>query len=552
MDKLRTLLYISLALVVFMLWQEWQRDYGTPAQTTAAPTSPETATEQLTSNADADVPVAPAVSSDAPSLQPVVSKGKRIKVETDVFTIEIDTQGGDIRLVDLKNYSISVEQPEVKYRLMNDTVGDASIFYTQSGLLGENAPKHNSIYQSAADNYVMAESNDSLVVKLQWYGSHGVTVEKVFTFKRGQYDIGVEYRVNNAGNQPWAGRLYRQLKRNNYSEGSAFTYTYTGGVVSNSEEPYDKYDFDDMEDKNLAIDMTGGWVAMIQHYFAGAWVAEENQENHIYSKVSNGSQYVLGMVAKPLQVAAGTQNSLNATLYIGPKLQEEMAAVAPNLDLVVDYGWLTIIAQPIYWVMTKIHGFVGNWGWSIILLTLLIKLVFYKLSETSYRSMARMRKVTPRMKTLKERYGDDKQGFQQAMMKMYQEEKINPFGGCLPILVQIPVFIALYWVLLESVELRQAPFIFWLKDLSTADPYFVLPVVMGVTMFLQHKLNPTPLDPTQAKIMMMLPLMFTVFFMFFPSGLVLYWTVNNILSIAQQWVITKRVVEGKDGKDSKG
>ncbi len=549
MDKLRTLLYISLALVVFMLWQEWQRDYGTPAQTTAAATSPQAKTEQATSKSDADVPVAPAISNDTPALQADVSKGKRIKVETDVYNIEIDTQGGDIRIVDLKNYAVSVEQQDVKYRLMNDTAGDANIFYTQSGLLGDNAPKHNSIYQSAADSYVMAESNDKLAVKLLWYGKNGITVEKVFTFKRGQYDIGVEYRVLNNGNTPWTGRFYRQFKRNNYSEGSRFTYTYTGGVISNSEEPYEKYDFDDMEDKDLAIDMTGGWVAMIQHYFTGAWIAEENQENRVYTKVSAGNQYVLGMLSSPLHVSAGKQNTLKATLYIGPKLQEEMAAVAANLDLVVDYGWLTIIAQPIYWVMTKIHGLVGNWGWSIILLTLLIKVIFYKLSETSYRSMARMRKVTPRMKQLKERYGDDKQGFQQAMMKMYQQEKINPFGGCLPILVQIPVFIALYWVLLESVELRQAPFIFWLKDLSTADPYFVLPIIMGVTMFLQHKLNPTPLDPTQAKIMMMLPLMFTVFFMFFPSGLVLYWTINNILSIAQQWVITKRVVEGKDDKD---
>jgi YidC/Oxa1 family membrane protein insertase len=393
----------------------------------------------------------------------------------------------------------------------------------------------------------MRDGDEKLEVTLRWLGNNGVSVDKIYTFYRGRYDIDLTYRVNNAGDAAWQGRLYRQLKRSNFKAGGqAFTSTYTGAIVSNTEKAYQKIDFDDMDDGNLAMDMKGGWVAMIQHYFIGAFIADENEQDHAYTKVSNDKQYVIGLVAQPVQVAAGTQNDIKTRLFIGPKLQEEMAAVAKNLDLVVDYGWLTILSQPIYWVMTKIHSVVGNWGWSIILLTLSIKLLFFKLSETSYRSMARMRKVTPRMKALKERFGDDKAGFQQAMMKMYQEEKINPLGGCLPILIQIPVFIALYWVLLEAVELRQAPFIFWLKDLSTADPYFILPVIMGATMLLQHRLNPTPLDPTQAKIMMMLPIMFTFFFMFFPSGLVLYWVVNNILSISQQWVITRRVTEGKE------
>lgn len=549
MDKLRTLLYVSLALVVFMLWQQWQLDYAKPAETGTTTSNKVAPVANNSAGIDIDVPSAPAAAVSAGNVAslPVASKGERISVQTDVYAIEIDTQGGDIRIADLRKYPVSVKTPKEKFRIINDKVGDEYILYTQSGLLGDNAPKHTSLYTSTAKQFAMRDGDKKLEVTLHWAGENGVSVEKIYTFYRGRYDIDLSYRVNNAGGAAWQGRLYRQLKRSNFTAGGrAFTSTYTGAIVSNTEKAYQKITFDDMDDANLAQDMKGGWVAMIQHYFIGAFIAEENQVDHTYTKVSNDKQYVIGMVAQPVQVAAGTQNDIKTKLFIGPKLQKEMAAVAKNLDLVVDYGWLTILSQPIYWVMTKIHGVVGNWGWSIILLTLTIKLLFYKLSETSYRSMARMRKVTPRMKALKERFGDDKAGFQQAMMKMYQEEKINPLGGCLPILIQIPVFIALYWVLLEAVELRQAPFIFWLKDLSTADPYFILPVVMGATMLLQHRLNPTPLDPTQAKIMMMLPIMFTFFFMFFPSGLVLYWVVNNILSITQQWVITKRIDEGKE------
>lgn len=549
MDKLRTLLYISLALVVFMLWQEWQKDYGQQAQPVTSQTNK--IDPQTKDAIDGDIPVAPEVTTvqgGAPIDNPALRKeSKRISVKTDVYSIEMDSQGGDIRVVDLVKYPVAVEKPDQPFRLMNDTKGDEYIFFTQTGLLGDNAPKHTDFYQPVANEFTLREGEDELNVVFRWSGKNGINVSKIYTFHRGRYDIDLTYRVNNASGAEWQGRLYRQLKRSSHKEsGQAFVATYTGAVVSNNEEPYEKIDFDDMDDSNLAKDMAGGWVAMIQHYFIGAFVAEENQTNYTYTKVSKDKQYVIGMVAQPVPVAAGTQNDIKTKLFLGPKLQEEMAVVRKNLDLVVDYGWLTILSQPIYWVMTKIHGYVGNWGWSIILLTLLIKVIFYKLSETSYRSMARMRKVTPRMKALKERFGDDKQGFQQAMMKMYKEEKINPLGGCLPILIQIPVFIALYWVLLESVELRQAPFIFWLNDLSSADPYFVLPILMGATMLLQHRLNPTPLDPTQAKIMMMLPIMFTFFFMFFPSGLVLYWTVNNILSISQQWIITKRVTEGKD------
>lgn len=543
MEKFRTLLYISLALVLFLIWQAWERDYGQLAQPEPAKAvSPQAVPSE-------DLPTAPAVTGAATAIEGVqrppieAPQSKRIHVTTDVFDIEIDTMGGDLRKVDLVKYPVSVDTPDQPFRLMTDE--QANLFISQSGLLGDNAPKHTAVYQSTAGSYAMRDGEDTLAVTLEWRGENGVKIEKVYTFTRGKYDIDVEYRVHNSGNAAWNGRFYRQLKRAYAERESKFLYTFTGAVVSSPEEPYEKFDFDDMRDKNLARDIKGGWVAMIQHYFIAAWTGDEGQANHVYTKATANDQFVVGMVANPTQVAAGQTATIKAKMFVGPKLQNELEALAPHLELTVDYGWLTVLAKPIYWLMKQIHGLLGNWGWSIIILTLLIKLVFYKLSETSYRSMARMRKMQPRLQQLKERFGDDKQGMQQAMMKLYKEEKINPFGGCLPILIQIPVFIALYWVLLESVELRQAPFVLWIKDLSTPDPYFVLPIVMGVTMILQQKLNPSPLDEMQKKIMMMLPIMFTVFFLFFPAGLVLYWTANNILSIAQQWVITKRVTEGK-------
>jgi YidC/Oxa1 family membrane protein insertase len=323
--------------------------------------------------------------------------------------------------------------------------------------------------------------------------------------------------------------------------GSQFLYTYTGGAIYTPEEKYEKISFEDMESSKLSMEVKGGWVGMLQHYFLGAWVPPAEETDHFYSNVLPGQRYVLGAYTPSISLAAGGSHIFSSGFVAGPKLQDELEAIAPGLDLTVDYGWLTVLAKPIFWLLKSIQGVVLNWGWSIILLTLIIKLVFFKLSETSYKSMANMRKMTPRIQALKDRYGDDKQRLNQAMMEMYKKEKINPLGGCLPILVQIPVFIALYWVLLESVELRQAPWILWLQDLSIKDPYYVLPIIMGISMFIQQKLNPAPPDPMQAKIMMSLPFVFTIFFAFFPSGLVLYWVTNNILSIAQQWYITRQI-----------
>lgn len=546
MDFQRLLLVAALSFTLLMMWQAWQEDYGQPkapvAQTenSAVPAAPDSAKK--------DLPAAPATSSggasDAPAVQ-AVNTGERIHVRTDVYDIELDTTGGDLRRVDLLKYPVSVDQPDKPFRLMDD---GKDFHIAQAALLpaGESkAPNHHQQFRAQQSEYIMSEGSDSLEVRLTWQGDNGLSVDKVYTFHRGSYVIDVAFEVNNSGNESWAGHMYRQLQRGEPGESSMFIYTYTGGVIYSQEEKYEKIEFDDMRESNLNRTIEGGWAAMIQHYFLSSWIPPQDESANYYSKAPGGNRYILGMVSPVTQVAPGESGSMQSRLYVGPKLQDHLEEVAEGLELTVDYGFLTVIAKPLFWMLELIHDFLGNWGWSIIVLTIMIKAAFYKLSETSYKSMAQMRKLQPRLKQLKESYGDDKQKLNEAMMKMYREEKINPLGGCLPILVQIPVFIALYWMLLESVEMRQAPFMFWIQDLSTKDPYFVLPVLMGITMFIQHKLNPTPLDPIQARVMMILPIAFTFFFMFFPSGLVLYWVVNNTLSIAQQYYITRVVIGDK-------
>ena len=549
MEIQRLLLFAALAFTVMMMWSAWQKDYGPkpPVTQSQAQTSGSTAANQAT--LEATVPGAPgsAAGESSPGEKALTSTG-RIRVHTDVYDIDIDTTGGDLREVDLLKYPVAANEPKTPFRLMHDS--GEGLFVAQTGLLpAANGPKldvpnHHSIFQSAKSEYTLAKGQDTLNVRLVWKGSDGVEIDKIYTFHRGRYVVDVAYEVHNGSSEPWQGHIYRQLQRTRpKSKKRNFVHTFTGGVIHTPEKPYQKISLDDMEKKDLSTDISDGWLAMTQHYFLAAWVPNSTVTGHYYTKNPGKDRFIIGMVGPDHQVAPGTTSTITSRLFVGPKLQDHLGEVAPGLELTVDYGWLTFIAEPIFWVLKHIHNIIGNWGWSIILVTILIKAMFYKLSETSYKSMAHMRKMQPRMQNLKERFGDDKEKLNEAMMKMYKEEKINPLGGCLPIVVQIPVFISLYWVLLESVEMRQADFMFWLNDLSSADPYFVLPLIMGVTMLIQQRLNPTPMDPIQAKVMMVLPVVFTVFFAFFPAGLVLYWVVNNTLSIAQQYYITRYVVK---------
>ena len=542
MDNTRLLLFIALSFTALLLWEAWQRDYGAAPQPVATEQaeSPGAAT-----TTGADVPsAAPAAAAvpETPSRQ--ADTAPTVTVVTDVLEVHISTRGGDLREADLLDYPVSVDRPDEPVRLLEDTPG--RFFVAQSGLRGSGSaePTHYARYTAAASEYRLADGQQELVVPLEWVSPEGVRVIKRYRFTRGDHLVVVEHEVRNGSGEVWTGRQYRQLVRSKPTQSRGMIYTYTGGVIYSPEEKYEKYDFSDMADAPLSRDITDGWAAVIEHYFLAAWVPERGEPNHYYSKALPNDRYVLGLIGPDRSLAPGESTLFRSQLYVGPKIQSRLEQIAEGLELTVDYGMLTVLAKPLFWLLEKIHALVGNWGWSIVLLTLLIKLVFYKPSEMSYKSMAQMRKLAPRLQALKERYGDDKQKLNQAMMDLYRTEKINPLGGCLPILVQIPVFIALYWVLLESVELRQAPFILWIQDLSTRDPYFVLPLIMGVTMFIQQKLNPAPLDPIQAKVMMALPVVFTVMFAFFPSGLVLYWVTNNVLSIAQQWVITRRVEAG--------
>lgn len=540
MENLRLLLTVSLAFVGLMLWQAWQQDYGQQPTTVQQPVVNSTSQTNPVQGND-DVPVA--AHADAPTLvsagQESGKTSQRIRVKTDVYDLELDTYGGDVRRVALLKYPVSSKQPDIPLILMNDQNGD---FYTaQGGILSQQVGvDHHTIYQADQNQYVLPEGQDSLEVILKWQGD-GLAVEKIYTFHRDSYLIDVAYQVTNTGSENWSGRIYQQLHRKHTDEARKMLPTFTGAAVSTPEKRYEKVSFDDMEDAPVSIDTREGWVAMLQHYFVSALIPTAGEQHHYYSKVVNNDHYIIGLYGMPVSLAAGESLTETTQLYTGPKSQKKLEKIAPGLDLTVDYGVLWFIAKPLYWCLDLFHTLTGNWGWAIILVTILIKVIFYPLSAMGFRSMARMRTMQPRLMALKDRYGSDKQRLNQAMMELYKTEKINPLGGCFPILIQIPVFLALYWVLLETVDLRQAPFMLWIKDLSIADPYFVLPLIMGASMFLQQKLNPAPLDPMQAKIMQFLPVIFTLFFAFFPAGLVLYWVVNNILSIAQQWMITKQI-----------
>lgn len=557
MDNIRLILFFALAFILLALYQAWQEDYGTAPQTAAPQQSapapaPGTAT---TSNTGDGVPTAPAANTGAPQVPgstptvPTVGQisGDRVRVVTDEFEMEIDTKGGTISTARLRKYPLVIDVPENTLQLFDPL--PPKLYIAQSGLIGadaETAPTHEAVFTAEQSEYTMGPDADTLQVTLTWRHDSGVEVRKHFGFTRGSYEVSVQQEVVNGSESAWSGRRYGQLQRMEVAEEgqSSFVYTYMGGAYYTPENKYKKIGFDDMTEQTLSLDVTGGWVAMLQHYFVSAWVPPADEMDHFYTKVLSGNRYVIGSYSPSVTIQPGASHTFPSRLYVGPKLQSQLEVVAPGLDLTRDYGWLAVIAQPMFWLISKIHNVVQNWGWAIIIFTILLKLALYPLSATSYKSMAGMRKLGPRIQAMKDRYGDDKQRMQQAMMEMYKKEKINPLGGCLPILIQIPFFIALYWVLLESVELRQAPWILWIDDLSVKDPYFILPLLMGVSMYAQQKLNPQPPDPMQAKIMMSMPFVFTIFFAFFPSGLVLYWFVNNLFSIGQQYYITRKIEQG--------
>ena len=550
MGNHRLLLYFTLFFITYMIWAQWQMAYGPKPE--MRPDVVAQNGETQAANTNGIVPQAVPSPNNNVSASPlaqgvaaeVASKGQRIKVVTDVLEVEIDTQGGDIRRVLLRDYAVTADEPEVKLVLLTDEKINYQI--AQSGLVSVNkgsAPSHNALYQSEKNEYRLAEGEDSIEIPLYWQSENGVQIKKVIRFKRNDYVIDVDYHIK-AGAENWSGSDYMQVTRArpDESNANAFIRTYTGGIVYNDEIKYEKYDFEDIAETDLTYQLKDGWLAMIQHYFLVAWIPEDGKDNLYFSRYNRAKDhYTMGARTSATNIAAGETGQISSRLVLGPKLQNKLEEIEPGLDLTVDYGVLTIFAKPLFWLLDFFHGIFHNWGWAIIFLTLTVKAIFYKLSEMSYRSMAKMRKVAPRIKAMKEQYGDDRAAMSKAMMDMYKREKINPMGGCFPILVQMPVFISLYWVLLESVEMRHAPFVLWLTNLTDKDPYFVLPVIMGISMYVQQKLNPAPIDPIQQKVFQVMPFAFTVMFAFFPSGLVLYWVVNNLLSIAQQYVITKRI-----------
>ncbi|KIY41754.1 membrane protein insertase [Pseudomonas sp. 10-1B] len=551
MDIKRTILIVALAIVSYVMVLKWNQDYGQaalPTQNTAASTVAPGLPDGVpagNAGASADVPSANAETSAA-ELAPVAVSKDLIRVKTDVLDLAIDPVGGDIVQLNLPQYPRRQDHPDIPFQLFDN--GGERVYLAQSGLTGVNGPDARPagrpLYAADQKGYQLADGQDQLVVDLK-FSDNGVNYIKRFSFKRGEYDLTVSYLIDNQSGQAWSGNMFAQLKRDASSDPSSSTATgtatYLGAALWTASEPYKKVSMKDIDKGSLKENVSGGWVAWLQHYFVTAWIPAKSDNNVVQTRKDSQGNYIIGYTGPAISVPAGGKVETSAMLYAGPKIQSKLKELSPGLELTVDYGFLWFIAQPIFWLLQHIHSLLGNWGWSIIVLTMLIKGLFFPLSAASYRSMARMRAVAPKLAALKERFGDDRQKMSQAMMELYKKEKINPLGGCLPILVQMPVFLALYWVLLESVEMRQAPWMLWITDLSIKDPFFILPIIMGATMFIQQRLNPTPPDPMQAKVMKMMPIIFTFFFLWFPAGLVLYWVVNNCLSIAQQWYITRSI-----------
>ena len=563
MDNKRLILASVFVFSLFMLWDAWQKFNAPPPPPAPVATSAVTHPE--------GVPVPQASTVAAPVAKPAVvpvaqasgsdSKGEVITIKTDLFAAGISTVGGDLVSLQLNNYKLVTDKTQ-PFQLFEGKHQYAA----QSGLIGEGLPHHRTPYTAAKGERELTADAKEIKLRLEAVNAEGVKVTKVYTFNRGSYLIGVSHEIENASQKPVAAHAYYQIQRDTSSpEGeSGMANTFTGPALYTEQDKYQKIDFKDIEKGKAKFTekADNGWMAMVQHYFVSAWIPEAKLAREFYVRKLDNNAVTAGIIVPLPALAAGAKISQSVSLYAGPQIQATLRQLAEPADkggvgaeglpLVVDYGWLTIVAAPIFWCLDFIHGMIGNWGWAIVILTICIKLLFFPLSAASYKSMAKMRAVGPRLNALKERYGDDRQKLNIEMMNLYKSEKINPLGGCLPIAIQIPVFIALYWALLGAVEMRDAPWILWIQDLSSQDPYYVLPVVMVATMLIQTKLNPTPPDPIQAKVMMMMPFVFGAMFFFFPSGLVLYWVINNVLSIAQQWQIT-RMIEGggKAANDAK-
>ncbi len=545
LDYLRIALYTLLVIVGFFLFQAWQKEHPAtvlPTDSSVQNVSSNRYVPDVQTSASAAAPLSS--STQAPQLA-TSSAGDVVTVKTDTLQVAIDTRGGDIVGVKLLQYpeSLHASSPFV---LFNDD--PKTRYLAESGLLSQQGPdtsQEQALYTSAQSSYVLNPTQNTLTVALHWQNADGLKITKFFTFTRNSYEVKVGYEINNATSQPWEGNFYTQLLRTNDPPknhgGMVNLTTYFGAAISSPQKPFEKISFKQMQEKNLSQSIQDGWAAMIQHYFISAWVPPQNNTSTYYSRVTSNGLYTIGMMSQPIKVASGATLSTEAKLYAGPAIVDQLEKTAPQLKLTIDYGWFWFISAIIFWMMQKIYDVIGNWGWSIVIVTIIIKLLFYKLSAKSYRSMSAMKKLQPKIEMLKERFADDKQKFTQATLDLYRQEKVNPMSGCLPIVIQIPVFIALYWVLVESVQLRQAPFIFWIQDLSQHDPYYVLPVLMGISMFIQQRLNPPPPDPMQAKVMMLMPVIFTALFANFPSGLMLYWFVNNTLSFLQQWHIMRKI-----------
>ena len=561
----RIVLLIGLAAAGYLLILAWNEDYMQPAAPTAPTAAPElgggsSVPEVVPAGAlaepvpgaprnDSDIPDASLIGTRAPAdaetpAQTEPAADRLIRVSTPVQNLWIDRLGGDVLRVDLPKYPVSLDQPDRPYNLLN--VGNGRVYKAQSGLIGPDGLDSGAdrpLFDAGAGQYRVEEGETlELVLRAR---HHGVRVEKVFTFDASDYLIGVAYRVENPHDRPYRASLFAQIKRDGMQPegGGAFSMgpqPYVGAALTTSETRYEKLEFEDLDERPFRSSERGGWMALLQHYFLSAWVANEQEENTYYGRPHADGTYTVGYTGPLLSVAPGGTGEWRTRLYAGPKDQKRLEQIAQNLNLTVDYGFLWWLAVPLFWILDWLHGFVANWGMAIILLTVLVKLVLYPLSSASYKSMANMRRVAPQMKRLQERYAGDRQKLSQEMMGLYKKEGVNPLGGCLPMLLPMPIFIALYWVLFESVELRQAPFLLWIEDLAAKDPFFVLPLLMGGTMYLQQAMSPAMGDPMQVRMMKMMPIVFTVLFLWFPAGLVLYWLVNSVLSVAQQWYVMRK------------